>query len=411
MVQHHKMRALLDKPQTAVNKLRQYKVGALFMEPGTGKTSAAHALVQSVPGVDYVLYLAPYQAINQPNYGETVPAEIDRCGGFSMPHDFIGIESLSASDRIYLEVYKKLANAKNPFIICDESLKIKNSSAIRTQRVLEFGKLVEYKLILNGTPISRNLLDLWAQMQFLSPLILKMDEAEYKNTFVEYTTMTKRIGYRKLTREWINGYHNIDYLYSLIDPYVFEADLSIDAKINHLQLNYELTNEEIEQHNYIKEKFLDNEVMEMKNNNIFLEITQKLQHNYSLSPEKFSILDSLISHYGSENMAVVAKYVDTQKELKSRYPCLRVLSWQKNSFSLNLQQYNFLLKWDKNWDYALHDQILHRLYREGQFRDCTVGDLHGNVGLENLMDANVLKKGRLLKEFKKKTIEELKKIL
>jgi hypothetical protein len=404
------MRALLDSQKRAVEKLQKYKVGALFMEPGTGKTSAAHALVNSVPGVDYVLYLAPYQAINQPNYKETVRAEVERCGGFKMPHDFIGIESLSSADGLYLDTRSKLKKAKNPFIICDESLKIKNSDAIRTKRIIDLGTLADYKLILNGTPISRNLLDLWAQMEFLSDKILKMPESQFKNTFCEYTTMTKRVGYRKIVREWINGYHNIDYLYSLIDPFVFEADLSIDAKVNHLQLDFELTDEEMREHNEIKEKYLDDEAMEARNNNIFLEITQKMQHNYSLSPAKFNILDNCIKRYGYENMTVCAKYVDSQQELKKRYPKLRVLSWQKNSFSLNLQQYNFLLKWDKHWDYALHDQLLHRIYRIGQERNCTVAELNGNVGLEKLMSDNVTKKGRLLEEFKKKTIKECLKL-
>jgi hypothetical protein len=399
------MRTLLDKPQQAVDKLKQYKVGALFMEPGTGKTSAAYELAKSV-NPDYVLYLAPYQAINQPNYAETVPAEVERCGGFQMPHDFVGIESLSSADGLYLNLINKLQKARNPFIIGDEGLKFKNSDAKRTQRVIELGKLAEFKLVLNGTPISRNLLDLWAQMEFLSPKILKMAEAEFKNTFCEYTTMTKRIGYRTIKREWINGYHNIDYLYNLIDPFVFEADLSIDAKVNHLQLLYDLTDEEKQEHEAIKAKYLNDERMEARNNKIFLEITQKMQHNYSLSPEKFTILDKLIAKYGYENMAVAAKYIDSQNELKKRYPKLRVLSWQKNSFALNLQQYNFLLKWDKHWDYALHDQLLHRIYREGQLRDCTVAELHGNVGLENLMSDNVAKKGHLLDEFKKKTIKE-----
>lgn len=400
------MTALLDSQKQAINKLQKYKVGALFMEPGTGKTGAAYALVNSVPDVDYVLYLATYQAINQQNYKETVKAEVERCGEFKVNHDFIGIESLSNSDRIYLDITKKLKKAKKPFIICDESLKIKNSDAKRTNRVIELGKLAEYKLILNGTPISRNLLDLWSQMGFLSPLILKMREVEFKNTFCEYTQMTKKIGYRTIKREWIDGYHNIDYLYKLIEPFVFESDLSIDAKVNHLQIDFELTDEEIQEHNTIKKKYLDNEVLQAMNNNIFLEITQKLQHNYSLSPAKFKILDRLINKYGYQDMAVCAKYIDSQQELKKRYPKLRVLSWQKNSFALNLQQYNFLIKWDKHWDYALHDQLLHRIYRIGQDRDCTIAELNGNVGLEQLMSDNVAKKGLLLEEFKRKTIKE-----
>jgi len=359
------MRTLLDKPLQAIKKLQQLKVGALFMEPGTAKTSAAHALINSIKGVDYVLYLAPYQAINTPNYNESIVAEIESCGGFSMPHEFIGIESLSNSGRIYLELIHKLEKAKNPAIICDESLKIKNSDAKRTQRIIELGKLARYKLVLNGTPLSRNLLDLWSQMEFLSPTILKMQETQFKNTFCEYVTMTKCIGYKKIIREWIDKYHNLDYLYSLIGPFVFEADLEIDAKKQYINIPYLLTDSEIIEHNRLKEKYLDNEAMEARNNNIFLEITQKLQHSYSLSPEKFKIIDRILSKNDRSKVVICAKYIDTQKKLKEIYPDIRILSWQKNSFSLNLQNYNILIKWDKHWDYALHDQLEHRIYRTG----------------------------------------------
>jgi uncharacterized protein YnzC (UPF0291/DUF896 family) len=405
------MQILLDDQKRAITKLQHYKVGALFMEPGTGKTRAAYELVRSVPGVDYVLYLAPYQAIYTPNYAESVPAEVKRCGGFSMTHDFIGFESLSSSDRIYLQLLRKIERAAKPFIIADESLKIKNIDAKRTQRIIELGSKVEYKLILNGTPVSRNLLDLWPQMQFLSPKILNMCFSEYKNTFVEYTVMTKRIGHRKLIREWINRYHNIDYLYSLIGPFVFDAQLNIGAKIQYIDIPYNLTSEEKEQHQFIKEKYLDNERMQLRNNNIFLEITQKLQHNYSLSPEKFEAVNYILKKNNPAKVLLCAKYIDTQEALRKRYPNIRVLSWQKNSFSLNLQAYNAIIKFDKHWDYALHEQLKHRVYRTGQQDDCLIYNLTGDVGLEKMMNDNAGKKGTLLDAFMKKSITELQKEL
>lgn len=404
------MKALLDNQITAISKLQLRKVGALFMEPGTGKTRPAVELANSVEP-DYVLYLAPYQAINTDNYEESVPYQVNLWGGFNCEHDFIGIESLSNSDRIYLQLYAKLQKAWRSVIIVDESLKIKNWDAKRTKRIIKLGTLSEFKLILNGTPLSRDLLDLWAQMEFLSPKILKMDQAEYKNTFCEYLTIDKRLGNRRMIKEFIVGYHNVDYLYKLIEPYVFEADLQIDTKKHYFDISYSLSPEEMAEHEKLKGKYLDDERMEMRNNNVFLEITQKLQHNYSCSPEKFTLIDKLLSVNDSRKVAIVAKYIDTQEELKKRFPGIRILSWQKNAFALNLQQYNILIKFDKHWDYALHDQIEHRIYRQGQKDDCRIYKLTGNVGLENLMDQNVDKKGKLLQYFKMKSVEELRKIL
>lgn len=272
-------------------------------------------------------------------------------------------------------------------------------------------QLAEHKLVLNGTPLSRNLLDLHSQMEFLSPKILKMGIAEFKNTFCEYTVMRKRVGSSSITREWINRYHNLDYLYQLIEPFVFESNLDIDPKIQYIDIPFNLSEEEKDQHEYLKAKYLDNDAMELRNNNIFLEITQKLQHNYSLSAEKFQSVDFILGKQDPRKVLLVAKYIDSQEALHKYFPNVRVLSWQKNSMALNLQDYNCIIKWDKHWDYALHKQLKHRVYRTGQLHDCFIYSLTGNVGLENMMNENEAKKGYLLDAFCRKSVEELQKEL
>lgn len=405
------MITLLDNQLSAIEKLRQFKVGALFMDAGTGKTRSAMELVRSVEGVDLVLWLAPFRSINPKVEGSGIREEVAKWGGFDCETIFCGIETLSSSDRTYLELYQKLEMAKRPFIVVDESLKVKNWKAKRTQRIIYLGKLAEYKLILNGTPISRNLLDLWAQMWFLSPRILNMDIAEFKNTFCEYTTMTKRIGRRKITREWINRYHNVDYLYSLIDHYVFEADLKLNVAQQWMDIPYELDEEHKDEYQFLKEKYLDNEKLEAMNNNIFLEMTMKMQHTYSCSSEKFAAVDRLLKTYRPERVLIYYKFVDAKEELEKRYPDVTVLSIQSDTMSLNLQDKFVTIFFDKTWDYATIDQAMHRTWRTGQQADCYFYTLTGNVGLETLINKNVEKKENLLDYFKKKSVEELKKEL
>lgn len=395
------MIVLKDSQTKAITKLQKYKVGALFMEPGTGKTLAAYNLINSVPDVDYILWLTPFQI------KENLQVEINKYGGFIPEHEIQGIESLSNSDSLMLDLYSKLENAKNPFIVVDESLKIKNWTAKRTKRIVELGKLAEYKLVLNGTPLSRNLLDLWSQMEFLSPKILNMGMAEFKNTFVEYTIITKRLGNRKITREFINKYHNVDYLFELIEPYVFESNLQLDRKKQYIDLTYNLTDEEVKEHDFIKGKYLDDENMAFLRNNIFLEITQKLQHNYSHSPEKFQLVRKILSENDKSKVLIFAKYIDTQEKLKESFPKTLILSWQKHAFGLNLQQYNRIIFFDKTWDYALRNQAEHRIYRIGQEDDCVFYDFTGNVGLEDLINKNISKKQSLLQYFKTKSVKEL----
>jgi len=399
------MQTLLDNQTKGISKLSTYKVGALFMEPGTGKTRTAYELIKSVPDIDFVLWLTPFQTKNN------LIQEIAKCGGFNSNLIVCGIESLSNSDRIYLELYNRIGNAIKPFIVCDETLKIKNHDAIRTQRILILSTFAEYKLILNGTPISKNLLDLWSQFEFLSPIILNMGIAEFKNTFCEYTIMTKRIGNKKIVREWINKYHNVDYLYSLIKHYVYECDLSLEVNKQYININYAIEPELKEQYAFLKGKYLHDEMLQAKNNNIFLEMTQKMQHSYCLTPDKFTAVKHILRSNNPNKVLIFCKYLDSEAELKRKFPNIAVHTFGKSAFGLNLQDYNVLVKFDKTWDFAQITQTDYRIFRTGQKEDCFFYDLTGDVPLENLINNNIDKKQDLLQYLKGLTIKELKEVL
>ena len=97
---------LLTNQEIGISKLSSYKVGALFMEPGTGKTRTAVELIRSVQGIDLVVWLTPFQTKSN------LQKEISKCGGVGYV-EICGIESLSASDRIYLDILTKIQAACN----------------------------------------------------------------------------------------------------------------------------------------------------------------------------------------------------------------------------------------------------------------------------------------------------------
>ena len=121
------MKALLNNQSNAINHLETKKVGALFKSPGTGKTRTAIELIKQVYP-DYVLWLAPYKSVNPKIESSGIKSEVEKWYKFKNI-DFYAIESIGMSDRIYLEVLKKLESKSNPFIVVDESLLIKNSDA------------------------------------------------------------------------------------------------------------------------------------------------------------------------------------------------------------------------------------------------------------------------------------------
>jgi hypothetical protein len=398
------MNALTTQQQAAINHLHEWKVGALFMEPGTGKTRAAMTLANSTPATD-IFWVGPLRTL------DNAKAEVSKWGGFHGNEHYYGVESLSGSDRIYMELLNGVESARVPMVIVDESLKVKNAEAKRTKRILEVGKRAEWKLVLNGTPVSRNLLDMWPQMEFLSPKILGMSLTEFKNTFTKWTRVTKRIGCRSYSKEYITGMENVDYLHSLIRHYVYECDLRLNITQMWHDVPYTITDESREAYNDIKEDYLKDETLEWRNNNIFLAMTTEMQMAYTVDEGKMEAVDRLLKDIPQSETIIFCRFIKAQDECRRRWPHAAVLSMQKESLGLNLQQYRHTIFFDRVWDYALLLQASRRTYRTGQEQDCHYYELTGNVGLEHMMAENIKKKVSMSEYLKRVTKEELRKAL
>lgn len=380
--------SLSDDQKKAIDKLEKLRVGALFMEPGTGKTLTALNII-STADTDWVLFIVPFQT------KQNLQDELDKWG-FDMPYRIEGVETLSNSDRVYLELLDELNKYKKPFIVVDESLKIKNASAKRTQRVFELGKKSYYRLVLNGTPISKNVMDLWAQMEFLSPKILSMSYDEYQNTFIDYI-------YHAETHHFeVRNQVNIDYLYSLVRPYVFDAKLNLDIDSVHERWDYEIENK----NNYFeaKEELLSRDSVEQED--LFLAFTAKMQHSYAIDQGKVEAIDDILECEHHQPAIIFCKFVNAKEFFQDRYPNCKVLTYGKGTFGLNLQQYKLMIFADKTWDYAQLEQATRRIYRMGQTKDTKFYYLTGDVGLERLMDNCISNKVWVLNEFKKSSKKE-----
>lgn len=378
------MIGLNDEQSQAIEKLEKLKVGALFMEPGTGKTRAAIELINSSQA-DFVLWIVPFQT------KKNLRRELDKWG-LTKPCRIEGVESLSNSDRLYLELLDQLKQYQRVFMVVDESLKIKNRWAKRTKRVLKLGELTYYRLILNGTPLSRNILDLWAQMEFLSPLILKMNFYEYKYKFCEYSTLIGGDGSR---REYISGYANVAYLYSLIEPYVFDAKLNLRIAENEKHIEYWLANES--EYLALKQRLLS-EIASMDDYDV-MGIMQQMQQSYSLDMGKLDALKDLMARLKRPTIIFV-RYIRTQERLRELYPDSLVLTYGKGALGLNLQKYKNIVFFDKTWDYAQLEQAKRRIYRLGQSEDVRYYFMDGRIGLEKMINACIDKKTTMLKDFK-----------
>lgn len=216
---------LLEFQRSAVEKLGSIRLGALFMEMGTGKSRTAIELAlrrrNRIRNVVWFCPVALKLTIQHEilKHTDCAPSDIcvfdHRITDDALPAAFwyiIGIESMSASARVVLATHKLIS--PDTMVIVDESSYIKGHRAMRTRRITAFSEEARYRLILTGTPISQGVVDLYAQMAFLSPKILG-----YRSF---YSFAANHLEYSDLYPGLIVESHNTEYLAAKIAPYVYQ---------------------------------------------------------------------------------------------------------------------------------------------------------------------------------------------
>lgn len=83
------------------------------------------------------------------------------------------------------ELAKRFVQSTDCMMVVDESSRIKNPDAKRTQNIIELGGKAKYRRILSGTYISNSPFDLYGQFCFLDPHILGTSFYSFKSTYAE----------------------------------------------------------------------------------------------------------------------------------------------------------------------------------------------------------------------------------
>lgn len=105
-------------------------------------------------------------------------------------------------------------------IVIDESQTIKNPSAKRTKRILELVHGAIYRRIATGTPAPNSPLDMYSQLEFISPGSTK--QRSYYGFRSRYAVLQEKVfGGRKVKIEV--GYRNLDELQKIVSTHSFRV--------------------------------------------------------------------------------------------------------------------------------------------------------------------------------------------
>lgn len=396
--------------EEAVAKLSNVKVGALYMKMGTGKTRTALELIKKrlyAAKIEQVLWLCPFSCVKD------LPELLSEHVVNFMPICKIaGIESISSSIRINEEL-DAYVSAAPTYLIVDESLMVKNPQAYRTQNVTRLAEKCEYKLILNGTPISRNIADLFAQWYLLDWRILG-----YRSY---WSFAANHLEFDKDKPNKLVKAHNIDYLTRKIAPYTYEVSkeiLSLPPKSYHEETFY-MTDEQDEHYQETLNKLLL-QVNEFRSETIYklLGALQAITSGFTVKEENghlvrhrmyepennprinkllrvlsdigdaqaviycrftqeindiLSILgDTALPFYGEMNQKDRQKNKNAFKDGKAKYLVANKTCAQ---FGLNLQFCNNEIFYNNDWDWGTRVQAEDRLHRVGQTKTVNIYDI------------------------------------
>ena len=255
---------LLPHQQPAVEKLVGLRVGALFMDMGLGKSRTAIELVRRrVDRISRVIWFCPVSLMDTVEYelnkhvspGEHASVHVfdERTRSGAIPPAFwyvVGIQSISASKRVVLAV-KELIDDRT-CVVLDESSYIKGHKSGRTWWVTELAKVARYRLILNGTPVSQGVVDLYAQYRFLSPQILGYRSFySFAANHLEYSERFPGMVVRAL---------NTDVLAHKVAPYTYQVRkedcLELPLKLYETRY-FHMTTEQQDRYQQAKHELLD----------------------------------------------------------------------------------------------------------------------------------------------------------
>ena len=420
--------SLLPHQEQAVEKLKHLKIGALYMEMGTGKTRTALELIKlrlAAGKVNRVIWLCPCNIKSDIHRGIREHSNLDDLGIL----DVVGIETLSSSVRECSRLLQIVQNNRT-YLIVDESSLVKNHAALRTIHIQQLANACAYKMILNGTPISRNEADLYAQWCILDWRILG-----YRSY---YSFAANHLEYDDRGR--IRRVLNTDYLAEKIAPYTYQVKKADCFTLPEKHYHTQYCGMKLWQ-NQVYDKVLDNllfDLNEMSNTAIYqlfgalqavisgyvVSIQYQrldphaIRERYVSDPEENPRLAALLSSIsGNEEKTIIfCQYTDEidtivrlirgsgrsavafngEMSIKKRNAAIDafrgdtqyfVSNKSCGAFGLNLQFCHKIIFYSHDWNWGTRAQAEDRVHRLGQTHDVDITD----ICMDDSIDVQILK--------------------
>lgn len=440
---------LLRHQVEAVTKMLPSRVGGLFMEMGTGKSRTTIELARlRQHKIDRVVWFCPvslkptvaFEILKHTDCSEDdVYIFDDKTNEDKIPIDrfwyVVGIESLSLSARALHSVMQVID--ERTMVVVDESTYIKGHWAKRTKRVTHISAKARYRLILTGTPITQGVVDLYAQMRFLSPKILGYDSF--------YSFAANHLVYSTRNRGQIVHTLDYDWIIERIRPYVYQVTksecLDLPPKI-YVDRYCGLTKQQQDAYQKAKEDFADDllryndDENGLSNGIAIFRLFSRLQgiacgflDGEPIAHRRLNLLRNVLDEIKPQPVVIWAKYRDSVRQIveaiqedggtawafdgsvpeskrqtvldawRSQGGCL-VATQSLGGHGLDLTAASTVIFYARGFKYSENVQAEDRCHRIGQSQSVTYVSLWADCGIEDRIADAMRRKGNALERLR-----------
>ena len=434
---------LYDHQKKAVDKLLPIKVGALFMDMGTGKTRCAIELASlRQQRITKVIWFTPVslkitvsEEIKKHTVGESICVFDNKTNYRNVDKNafwyIVGIESMSSSNRI-ISAIEKIVDS-DTMIIVDESSYIKGYSALRTMRIIKLSERARYRLLLTGTPISQGISDLYSQMKFLSPDILGYGSF--------YSFARQHLEYSEKHPGLIVRSNDVDVIAERIAPYTYQVTkeecFDLPQKI-YDSVYFGLTDEQHAAYVLAKHEILDGILDDKIPDYMIFQLFTALQqivsgfwnHNGTMINFKHDRIKTMKEVIGeiheSDKIIIWCKFVESVKKISKSVPGCALyygeLNEKKRSeelrrfiesdcrylvattscggHGLTINEARYHIFYENEFKYSNRIQAEDRSHRIGQTKPVTYIDIVANAGIDRRIQEALSKKQDVVQSFK-----------
>lgn len=124
--------------------------------------------------------------------------ELDDLERFPYPHLKVAVINYESTWRD--GIFERLEQYDADLIICDESQRIKTHDASQSKAIHKLGDKARYKMILSGTPIQNEAIDIFSQYRFLDPTVFGANFYTFRGQYAVMGGFNKKqiVSYRDL---------------------------------------------------------------------------------------------------------------------------------------------------------------------------------------------------------------------